>query len=55
MFGLLTSLAMFACSGDKATDTSTVDDSAVVDDGCGVEIDETYPALMRQTSTISAI
>lgn len=45
MFGLLTSLAMFACSGDKATDTSSVDDTAVVDEGCGVEIDETYPAL----------
>ena len=45
MFGLLTSLAMFACSGDKATDTSSVEDTAVADEGCGVEIDETYPAL----------
>lgn len=44
MFGLLTSLAMFACSGDKTTDTSSVEDTAT-QDGCGVEIDETYPAL----------
>ncbi len=45
MFGLLTSLAMFACSGDKATDTASVDDTATAQEGCGVEIDETYPAL----------
>ena len=44
MIGLLTSLAMFACSSDKTTDTSSVEDTAVPQ-GCGVEIDETYPAL----------
>ena len=45
MFGLLTSLAMFACSGDKATDTASVSDTATTQEGCGIEIDESYPAL----------
>jgi hypothetical protein len=44
MFGLLTSLAMFACSGDKTTDTSSVSDTAT-EEGCGIELDDTYPVL----------
>jgi hypothetical protein len=44
MFGLLTSLAMFACSGDKTTDTSSVSDTAT-NEGCGIELDDTYPVL----------
>ena len=46
MFGLLVSLGMLACSGDKVGDTSTVtDDTSSTTEGCGVEIDSTYPVL----------
>lgn len=45
MFGILTSIAMLACTGDKTTDTSSVTDTATTTEGCGVEIDDTYPVL----------
>ncbi len=47
-FGLFISLAAaLACTGDKGTDTAGSVDSGTTtgDQGCGVEIDDTYPVL----------
>ena len=44
MLGLLLSFGMFACSGDKTTETGNVDTATdTATQGCGIEIDSTYP------------
>jgi len=46
MLGILTSLAMLACTGDKTTDTSTVTDTGPVEEeGCTIEVSAEYPAV----------